>query len=111
MIQIMGEMYYIDLDKIEEYIDIPSLVSEEMKRMDYDDPTNDELTNDDVISSQGEKRVNLIKFELVKMMLDTILSEDGEMDEKLGNKSTNNLTIPFKLAFNSLLNKKIITHY
>jgi hypothetical protein len=33
------------------------------------------------------------------------------MDDKLGLKSTNNLSVPFKLAFNSLLNKKLINHY
>jgi hypothetical protein len=32
------------------------------------------------------------------------------IDEKMGIKSTE-LTIPFKLAFNTLLNKKIITKY
>jgi hypothetical protein len=43
--------------------------------------------------------------------IDDELKKVNEDAEKLGNKSTNNLTIPFKLAFNSLLNKKIITHY
>ena len=32
------------------------------------------------------------------------------IDEKMGIKSTE-LSIPFKLAFNTLLNKKIITKY
>jgi hypothetical protein len=43
-------------------------------------------------------------------MLETVLSEHDDMDEKLGVKSSNT-SIPFKIAFNSLLNKKLINHY
>ena len=32
-------------------------------------------------------------------------------DEKLGMKSSSNTSIPFRIAFNSLLNKKLINHY
>jgi hypothetical protein len=38
------------------------------------------------------------------------MTEQSEGDEQLGFKSKE-LSIPFRLAFNSLLNKKIITHY
>ena len=59
-----------------------------------------------------ETKVNLIKFELVKMLLEVILSEDAEIDDKLGLKSSASSTsVPFKIAFNSLLNKKLINHY
>jgi hypothetical protein len=40
-------------------------------------------------------------------MVDTILTEVNEVDENLGMKS-NEVTIPFKIAFNTLLMKKII---
>jgi hypothetical protein len=33
------------------------------------------------------------------------------MDEKLGYKGAAKTSIPFKIAFNSLLNKKLINHY
>jgi len=39
------------------------------------------------------------------------MTEDEEMDESLGLKGGNGTTIPFKLAFNSLLNKKLINKY
>ena len=93
MLNVLGETYYIDLDEIEKYLDM-----------------SDEVE----ISESGntEMKVNLIKFELVKMMLETILSEDSEMDDKLGLKSnTSIISIPFKISFNSLLNKKLINHY
>jgi hypothetical protein len=44
-------------------------------------------------------------------MLDVILTEADDSDDKLGLSSANNLSLPFKLAFNTLLNKKIINKY
>jgi hypothetical protein len=48
---------------------------------------------------------------MVKMMLDTVLTEQEDLDEKLGMKGASNTSIPFRIAFNSLLNKKLINHY
>jgi hypothetical protein len=56
-------------------------------------------------------KINIIKFEMVKMLLDTVLTEQEIVDEKLGLKSNTNTSIPFRIAFNSLLNKKLINHY
>jgi hypothetical protein len=92
MINVLGENYYVDLDEIEKYLDMTDEVAVE--------PT----------SGGTEMRINIIKFEMVKLMLETVLSEHDDMDEKLGVKSTNT-SIPFRLAFNSLLNKKLINHY
>ena len=94
MIKVLGENYYIDLDKVEEYLDM-SVQSE----------------NDETLSGESETKINIIKFEMVKMLMDTVLTEHEEIDEKLGLKSSTNTSIPFRLAFNSLLNKKLINHY
>jgi hypothetical protein len=45
------------------------------------------------------------------MLLETVLTEQDIVDEKLGMKSSANTSIPFRIAFNSLLNKKLINHY
>jgi hypothetical protein len=93
MVNVLGENYFIDLDAVEDYLDMslePSIEN----------------------SGATETKVNLIKFEMVKMLLEVILSEDVEMDDKLGIKSSNSSTsIPFKIAFNTLLNKKLINYY
>jgi hypothetical protein len=47
---------------------------------------------------------------MVKMLTDTILTENDDLDETLGAK-TSGLSLPFKIAFNSLLNKKLINKY
>jgi hypothetical protein len=93
MINVLGENYYIDLDVIEQYLDM----------------SND--TSPEDLSGTTEMKINIIKFEMVKMLLDTVLSEQDVVDEKLGMKSSSNTSIPFRIAFNSLLNKKLINHY
>ena len=95
MIQVLNENYFIDLDEIEEYLDI---------RKDDDDSSES-------LSGTSELRVNIVKFEMVKMLLETVLTEHEVMDEKLGMKANSNTSIPFRIAFNSLLNKKLINHY
>lgn len=93
MINVLGENYYIDLDRIEEYLEIAEIA-------------------DETITGDTEAKINLVKLEFIKMLLNTILTEEDDgIDEKLGMKSANKTTIPFRLAFNSLLNKKIITYY
>jgi hypothetical protein len=93
MINVLGENYYIDLDVIEEYLDMS------------DD------TSTEPASGTTEMKINIIKFEMIKMLLETVLTEQDIVDEKLGMKSNANTSIPFRIAFNSLLNKKLINHY
>jgi hypothetical protein len=95
MIKVLGENYYIDLDKVEEYIDMSIQEEDE----------------DETMSGSTEMKINIIKFEMVKMLMDTVLTEHEEVDEKLGMKSSSNTSIPFRIAFNSLLNKKLINYY
>ena len=94
MIQVLGENYFIDLDEIEIYLDM-----------------NQNDDSDDSESGFTETKINIIKYEMVKLLLDTVLTEQEVVDEKLGMKSNSNVSIPFKIAFNSLLNKKLINHY
>ena len=91
MINVLGETYYVDLDLVEEYIGIQQ-----------DEPMSGDTP---------EIKINIIKFDLVKMMLDTVLTEHEDGDETLGMKQSSNTSIPFRIAFNSLLNKKLINHY
>ena len=48
---------------------------------------------------------------MVKLLTEVIMTEAEDVDEKLGSKGTNNLTIPFKLAWNTMLNYKFIEKY
>ena len=84
MIKILNENYYIDLDALDKQLQIEN--------------------------SSGETQIHIVKYEVVKMLLDTILAEVEEVDEKLG-PNNSDLTIPFKLSFNTLLVNKIINKF
>lgn len=90
MIQVLGELYYIDLDSIENVCNIPQTTEEKSE-------------NDDSI------HINVMKWEVVKMLLEVVMSEREDMDELIGKH--NNTTLPFKLVFNTLLHKKIIKKF
>lgn len=85
MIEIFGENYYIDIDRVQEIITIPELNT-----------------------GNTEQNISLVKFELLKTMIDVIMTENEEIDTNLGIKGLKGLSLPFKLAFNTLLFHKII---
>ena len=89
MLKVLNENYFIDLDEVENYLDIREVTES---------------------SGMTESRVNVIKFEMVKMLLEVVLTENSEMEDSLGMKSKD-VSVPFKIAFNTLLNKKLINHY
>jgi hypothetical protein len=99
MFKIFNENYYIDIDAIDEYVQFNAEIPN-----DDDDEVGVE---GDTAELKEEKQIHLVKYELIKNLLETILTESNEVDEDLGMKS-NEVTIPFKIAFNSLLIKKII---
>jgi hypothetical protein len=86
MLKILGDNYYFDIDEIENYINV--------------DPPVD-------FTGLPQNHISVVKYEMVKMMVETLIVENEEADETLGMKNTE-LSIPFRLAFNSLLYKKLI---
>ena len=57
-----GENYYFDLDKLEKEIELVK--------------SSEETT--------GETQFHLVKYEMIKMMMEVILTESESIDEKLG---------------------------
>lgn len=88
MLKFLGENYYLDLDKIDEYVQVKSEV-----------PSTG--------TTEGT-HVSLIKYDTIKLMIEIIMDESEDVDEQLGAKGTNNLSIPFKIAFNTLLYKNLL---
>jgi hypothetical protein len=86
MLKLLNEHYYLDIDRLEECVNIEKL------------------------TTTAETQVNLVRYEMYKTMVEILMTESEEVDETLGTKSTS-LSIPFKLAFNTLINKKIINKY
>jgi len=93
MLKILNEFYYLDLDAIDKFIQIGD--------------TNQPVS---LSGNTGETHLNVIKYETVKLMLEVLMSSNEEADESLGNKASN-ISIPFKFAFNTLINKGLIKKY
>jgi hypothetical protein len=96
MLKFLGENYYIDIDELE-------------KQISYESPIANQLGDEDMESvEKSEQQISVARFEIYKNLVDVILTEREELDEGLGLHGANNLTIPFKIAFNTLLINKIL---
>lgn len=92
MLKIMGQHYFLDLDEIDNYIQIkdPELIAS---------------------GNPGENHISVVKYETIKLMLEVLMDEHEEIDETLGTKAASGLSMPFRIAFNTLLSKKMIKSY
>ena len=93
MLNFLGENYYIDVNEFEDKV---SLINSKY----YSPPSSGETEN--------EQQISITRYETFKSLIEVILTEREELDENLGIHSAKNLTIPFKIAFNTLLMNKII---
>jgi hypothetical protein len=89
MLKVLNENYYLDLDKIDDYVQIKG----------------DKVVTSGITEST---HISIIKYESVKLMIEIIMDEHEEIDETLGAKASNNISIPFKIAFNTLLYKNLL---
>ena len=89
-VDIMGTKMVVDLEELMSCIKLEKEKKE----------GEDELSQDFAI--------NAAKYEMLRLFLDVLLSTDEEIDEKMGYKSLDNLSFPFKLSFNTLVEYKII---
>lgn len=90
MLTFLGENYYIDVDELEWKVN---------------------LGKEFIPSGETEQQISVVKFDIYKNLIEVILTEREEMDENLGIHNSNNLTIPFKIAFNTLLINSIIKKF
>jgi len=67
------------------------------------------MVNVQMLSNDGKNiEINLPKFEFFNVMLDTTCGIVEEVDENLGVVSMNKLSLPYKLALNTLIKYNII---
>jgi hypothetical protein len=91
MLNFLGENYYIDVDELETQV---SLVNSKLPLISGE--------------TENEQQISVTRYETFKSLIEVVLTEREELDENLGIHSAKNLTIPFKIAFNTLLINKII---
>ncbi len=129
LFRIANNEYYIDLDKISEFIRMePTLdelllspirdeevnISKEIKSEDGGE-SDGEMANPNVIfdnpnhTGNPHMMMDVAKWEIVRALLESLLNENGIIDESMGiKKLESQLSIPFRLSFNTLLINKII---
>jgi len=90
MLKIMNEHYYLDLEEIDDFIQVKSDVP---------------------LSGGSEYSISVVKYEVIKLLLEVLMEEHEEVDDVLGGKGSNHLSIPFKLAFNTLISKKLLKSF
>ena len=93
MIPFLNENYYIDVDELENQVS---------------------LAKSKIIVPSGEtetEQISVTRYETFKLLLDVVLTERESIDESLGLHSAKDLTIPFKISFNTLLLNKIIKKF
>ena len=95
-IDIVGSKMVIDLEEMMRFIKL------EQESPKYE---NEETEED---KFKPELAINAAKYEMLRLLVDVLLSTNEEIDEKMGYKSLDNLSFPFKLSFNTLVEYKII---
>ena len=56
----------------------------------------------------GKDYINLPRWEFFRGLLDTLLGYGEEVDNEMGHLALNKTTIPFRLAFNTLIEYNIL---
>jgi hypothetical protein len=91
MLELLGEHYYLNLENMDKFVNVSNMTSSG--------------------TTEGEEKIAFVKYEMIKLMTDVIMTETEDIDEKLGSKSSSQLTIPFKLAWNTMLLNKFIEKF
>tara|TARA_R110001583_G_scaffold113162_1_gene263551 strand:+ start:663 stop:929 length:267 start_codon:yes stop_codon:yes gene_type:complete len=69
----------------------------------------DELLREiQVIQEQNDTTINAPKYEILRLMIDVLLTQHEEVDTEMGIYGLNKASIPFKIAYNTLINYNIL---
>jgi hypothetical protein len=85
MISVFGENYHLNLTNIDKFVNLESGSGD-----------------------TENQHISVTKYEMIKIMIDVVFSEQEDVDDKLGTKGAEKLNIPFRLAWNTLLRYKLI---
>jgi hypothetical protein len=105
LFNIANEEFYIDIDRISDYIKIDNNVDFLLSKKEESE-IDDESTEGII---QDHQMIDVAKWEVIKALIESILNENSVLDESMGiKKLEGQLSIPFRLSFNTLLKNKII---
>tara|TARA_R110002167_G_scaffold274948_1_gene481041 strand:- start:187 stop:543 length:357 start_codon:yes stop_codon:yes gene_type:complete len=111
LFSIANEEYYIDLDNVSQFIRMEPSIDELLQSpLEYDEENQ---KKPDLVEEKqmlgNHQMMDVAKWEIVRGLLESLLNENGIIDESMGiKKLEKQLSISFRLAFNTLLKYKII---
>lgn len=108
---IAGSQYYFDLNELSQFIRIEKTESlDDFLSQNKKKKTKEEESEQESEQEPEENHIiDFPKWEMTKAMVECILNETGPVDEAMGvTKLGEQLTIPFRISFNTLLKYKII---
>jgi hypothetical protein len=97
LLEVGGKEFYFDIDKLASEVQYDTENKTEEKEICVD-PTD-----------LATLKIDVTKYEMYRDLMGTLLTPtDSIIDNKMGMMALNELPIPFKLSFNTLLMKGII---
>jgi hypothetical protein len=96
LLNVGGKEFYFDIDQL------ATQVQYDIETKCEEIPTEN---NEELLSSL---KIDVTKYEMYRDLIGALLSYNDIVDDKLGMVGLNQLPIPFKLSFNTLLMKGII---
>ena len=99
LLEICGKELYFDIDKLSDICKIEEVESDE------DEPK--EIEKLPLMENMG-MQIDVTKYEMYREMIGTLLMYQEQIDNKMGMVGLNSTTVPFKLAYNTLLMKGIL---
>ena len=99
LLEICGKELFFDIDKLSDICKIESVETDEEQPKD-----SEKLPIMENIGIQ----IDVTKYEMYREMIGSLLMYNEQIDNKMGMVGLNSTTVPFKLAYNTLLMKGIL---
>ncbi len=99
LLEICGKELYFDIDKLSDICKIEEVES--------DEDESKEIEKLPLMENMG-MQIDVTKYEMYREMIGTLLMYQEQIDNKMGMVGLNSTTVPFKLAYNTLLMKGIL---
>jgi len=115
MIEFGGTFYHLDVDALEDAIKLRETSTDErivdtVTTTNYD--SNGKVTDISVVESSSERgrEIDATKYDFLRICVEVIIDYHDEIDDTLGvERALEKTTLPFRLAFNTLLKYGILT--
>lgn len=114
MLEIGGVYYIVDLSAMDKLLTFDdSLKSQKMEEKELKTIYNDDgvrISSEEITREYFKgKEIDGPKYEMIRMFFEVVLMYNEELDDELGiERALSKTTLPFKLAFNTLLEYGII---